>query len=577
MRLLDYYLQLRLADPDQEQLQISIKELAAQLCCTGKNAKLVLKRMEEEGWLVWTRGRGRGNVSQLQFVKPLAVAADAAWELLIEQGRLEEAAALLREPFPQQIKEQLAGKLHSLFGYQSGNASRDVLRIPIRRKLTELDPASVSITAESHLLHQIFDTLVHFNEKQKTIQPQLAHYWRQEDHGTVWTFFLRKGVRFHHGRTLTAQDVVHTFRRLMDPALPVVNRWMIDEMLHVEAVSPLQVTFRLRRPNRLFLHFLATSNCAILPQDVPFAETRLIGTGPFMMKHYTGQLLVLEAFPDYFRERAHLDRIELLLLPSDALYAFDYELPAQTGSEAQTYWMEEIGCRHTAFNLRKPGPLQDLHFRRALAEIVDGELLCRELGGRRTGPAHSFFPAISRTCHASKSLEAAREHLRLSSYQGETIRISHLGFSDGLEDVLWLQERCIRVGIQVELHPFTLRDYYREELFTQTDLLLMGEVFSTDTELSFMQVFQNDSCFISRFMSDAHRKELNQLLAPLFVTDDLAEREQLMRGIELFLQREYVMLFNYHVRKTRVLPDALHGVNLNGFGWADFRSLWIEA
>ena len=58
--------------------------------------------------------------------------------------------------------------------------------------------------------------LVQFDQT-LTIKPALAAFWRSSHDGLVWTFELRKDVKFHHGREVTADDVVYSFTRILDP------------------------------------------------------------------------------------------------------------------------------------------------------------------------------------------------------------------------------------------------------------------------------------------------------------------------------------------------------------------------
>jgi len=68
----------------------------------------------------------------------------------------------------------------------------------------------VAVAAESHFLYQLCHRLVMFDGETKSFLPQLAHAWESNAEMTARTFYLRKGVRFHHGRVLTGRDVEYT-------------------------------------------------------------------------------------------------------------------------------------------------------------------------------------------------------------------------------------------------------------------------------------------------------------------------------------------------------------------------------
>src|SRR5215831_16357370 len=87
-----------------------------------------------------------------------------------------------------------------------------------------LDPALVTDIYGGAVVRQLFDGLVQFDAHLKPI-PALAEFWEASPDGRVWTFTLRRGVTFHHGREVTAHDVVYSFTRLLDPhkRLPVTE------------------------------------------------------------------------------------------------------------------------------------------------------------------------------------------------------------------------------------------------------------------------------------------------------------------------------------------------------------------
>ncbi len=89
-------------------------------------------------------------------------------------------------------------------------------RRPLRQDPITLDPARISDIYGRSVAQQIFDGLVQFDHT-LTVVPALAQFWRASRDGLTWTFTLRPGVKFHHGRDVTADDVVYSLTRLLDP------------------------------------------------------------------------------------------------------------------------------------------------------------------------------------------------------------------------------------------------------------------------------------------------------------------------------------------------------------------------
>ena len=91
-----------------------------------------------------------------------------------------------------------------------------VYRRPLAHDPATLDPARLRDIYSLAVGQQLFDGLVQFDQT-LSIMPALAQFWVASRDGLTWTFTLRKGVKFHHGREVTADDVVYSFTRLLDP------------------------------------------------------------------------------------------------------------------------------------------------------------------------------------------------------------------------------------------------------------------------------------------------------------------------------------------------------------------------
>ncbi|MGO4277110.1 ABC transporter substrate-binding protein, partial [Paenibacillus sp. TAF58] len=108
------------------------------------------------------------------------------------------------------LREQFQVWLSGQFGFRSevqGQRRTDILRFPLTQTIHALDPAAIHYAGESHLVNQLFDGLVRTDAKGDQILPHLAHAWDVDASRTLWTFYLRKGVQFHHGREMLASDV----------------------------------------------------------------------------------------------------------------------------------------------------------------------------------------------------------------------------------------------------------------------------------------------------------------------------------------------------------------------------------
>src|ERR1700755_96395 len=112
-----------------------------------------------------------------------------------------------------------------------------VLRIGIGTSLTNLDPMMTTIGDEYIYDNLVFNGLTRMRED-LVVEPDLAESWTFSDDIKTWTFKLRKGVKFHDGQEMVADDVVAFFKRLLDPANTAPARSQFDMVEDVSASDP---------------------------------------------------------------------------------------------------------------------------------------------------------------------------------------------------------------------------------------------------------------------------------------------------------------------------------------------------
>lgn len=588
MKTAEHYLNILLSlppnQPESTEVSVTIQTLSEALECSPRNVKLILRRLEEEGFIEWRAGVGRGKASRMTLLKGINEIADEYFHKLLVKDKIKEAMDYLyRRSLPRPLHNKLRVMLDKRFGLQverTKNATLDVLRVTVNRRAAVLDPAFVSTSSEVFFLRQICDTLVSFDPVRNTYVPSLAHAWESDEEGRRWTFYLRKRVRFHHGRQLTTEDVLHTFQRLKDVRSP--SRWQIEEVERIETVSDHVISFYLKEPNRLFLNFFGSFYMSVLPHDVPFAERAIVGTGPFRMAEFSNQVFVLEAYEDYFKEKAHLDRVEVWYTPEDRRnerYLLpDWEETFHEKSHGGKTAHPIAGCQVLVFNFRKHAGIHRYHsFRKSIRMLYDRLAIIRELKGNRIAPAEGFLPTPGEQfLDRETTLEEARASLAESGYSGETLKLYYLDREEFEDDARWLQLRGEAIGLRLSIQPIPLADYYSTDADREADVLLICEALEDDTEWGYLRMFQDEASFLRRFMDNEQRRRLDESLRRFVTLSSPEQRADLLEKIERRLRDEYWILFGYHQSKIVRYHPALHGVTLDSFGWIDFSKLWVK-
>src|ERR1700758_987223 len=149
-----------------------------------------------------------------------------------------------------------------------------VLRTRLNADIRSTDPGTNRDANTDGVMAHIAEGLVAFRED-TSIGPMLADSWTVSDDGKTYAFRLRQGVKFHNGATMTADDVVWSLKRWLDPAtqwrcLSEFSATGIARIEKIEAPDPLTVAITIDRPTALFLPILARPDCgqtAIIHRD----------------------------------------------------------------------------------------------------------------------------------------------------------------------------------------------------------------------------------------------------------------------------------------------------------------------
>jgi peptide/nickel transport system substrate-binding protein len=167
-----------------------------------------------------------------------------------------------------------------------------------------------------------YDVLV-FRNPDLTLEPMLAESWLANEDASVWTFNLRRGVKFSHGKELMAEDVIFTFNRMFEVESPLTS--VMAKPTNMVAEDDYTVRFEFDGPNAPLLDSLVKYHAHITPSDVDpdrFA-TETFGTGPFRMtEHISGERTTFVRNDEYWWDPyPYPDDLIYLFLPSPEVRA----------------------------------------------------------------------------------------------------------------------------------------------------------------------------------------------------------------------------------------------------------------
>lgn len=181
------------------------------------------------------------------------------------------------------------------------------LRLAVNDSLPTLDPfLQNTVVSEWVLAKNVFEGLVRLEDGLP--QPCLASGWMQHDELT-WVFAIRRGVVFHDGRELSAEDVVASIERARSHRETAISSRVV-QVSSVLARDAHTVEVGLVAPWQVLLNRVARVP-VVAGADTEGPLESLIGTGPYRVAaHQTGEFLELERHPDYWGETPPIDRAQ---------------------------------------------------------------------------------------------------------------------------------------------------------------------------------------------------------------------------------------------------------------------------
>jgi peptide/nickel transport system substrate-binding protein len=217
----------------------------------------------------------------------------------------------------------------------------DTLIIESISEARRLDPASDYESAGWMVIQNVYEGLVALNGTDShSVVPLLAESWDISEDKMNYTFYLRKGVKFHDGTDFNADSVVYSLNRALK--MGQGPSWMLSQCMDLNSTQKMDdytVRIRLKNPYPSFLLVLTTPVAAIVSPTYVEANggvkegvldtwmnEHMCGTGPFKFDSWThNQQLTLIRNEEYWREPARLERVIIKTVDEISVRVMDLE------------------------------------------------------------------------------------------------------------------------------------------------------------------------------------------------------------------------------------------------------------
>jgi len=422
------------------------------------------------------------------------------------------------------------------------------------------------------------------------LRPVLAESWSPNQDGTVWTFKIRKGIKFQNGKDMKADDVVASIDRLADPknasnALSAFKGTLSKG--GTQKVDDYTVAFHLDAPNGNFPYLVSSDNynAIIIPADYAGDfEKNFIGTGPFKLEKYTPKVgASFVRNDDYWGPKALPDRTEWIfyqdlqagvLALQGNLVDVITQVPVQGGqallNDPKIRIIAEKTAAHQQVHMRcDMEPLNDARVRRAIALCLDREKMVKGLFRGRAdigndSPFAPVFPSTDKTVpQRKKDLRQAKELLAAAGHpNGFSVKLTTERYLEIPDYAVIIQNAVKPIGIDIQLNVEDQNAYYGKATFGQSDWLDSVMGITDYGARGVPNVYLSAPLKSDGTWNSAHfkNKEYDSLVSQYVLALDLGGQRAVAGKIQRLLLEETPIIFGYFYDFLTPVKKNLQGI-----------------
>ncbi len=485
------------------------------------------------------------------------------------------------------------------------------------------EPATMDPTATFEILSYALDRQLYNGLTDRTVEgkvaPGLAEKWETNDGGKTYKFTLQKGVKFHSGKELTADDVKYTFETILNPKREsgdgvsflsgvVGAKEMQDgkatELQGFKKINDYEFEISFVEPDIYFPEYCSVEPLYIIDKSAVegkgdnWWQTASAGTGPFKLKEYVkGQKIVLEANDSYFRGRPEVDTFEIKIVPEEDTALAMYQngeldicdisganvekakADEKLSKELKSYPMADM--TYLGFNQNLYKPFKDKRVREAFSLIIDREKMANKIMADTAYPLYGTIPVGFTGYNESiekinYNVERAKQLLAEAGYSDKNplpaLKLYSLPMDKDNAAYIAAQLKN-DLGIKVEpvqpdrakmledLHSFKLPFFIFGSTAAYGDArTVLFDVLGTKGTMNFMQ-YSN--------------KEFDSILEKASKLNDVEKRNELYQKAEKLAISDSAIAPMYTSKMYMLIKPNVEGVRLSGLGTDSFESVKI--
>jgi peptide/nickel transport system substrate-binding protein len=478
--------------------------------------------------------------------------------------------------------------LWGCFSTSQPNRPPGYLIVAIESNPTHLDPRYSTDANSNRIGVLLFNSLMRTDEYSR-FQPDLAEHWEAIDERT-YLFHLRKGVTFHDGRPLTAEDVKFTYESVLDPKNRSPKRASLKALMAVDQLGPYRVRFRLTEPHAPFLE---STTLGIVPAGSSVEKEKgrgaPIGSGPFVLEEFLpGEGVTLKAHSSYWEGAPSVAGLVIKIIPDAMVRALEFKkatvdflqndiepdmLPwLEKNTDAKILIRRGTTFQYIGINFEHP-ILKRLEVRQAIAVAIDRQAIIRHLLKGLATPAtgllsSSHWAYESSVPQVTYNREEAKRLLDRGGFpdpDGDgplprfklSYKTTTLDLRKRIAEAF--KEQLSRVGIELEIRTFEWGTFYSDIKKGNFHLYSLSWVGIRDPDFYF-NLFHSGSMPPHGDNRGRYRNpEIDRLLEKGRQTLSLEERKRTYSRVQTILARELPYIPLWWTKNVVVMRKSIQG------------------
>ncbi|MDO4564294.1 MAG: ABC transporter substrate-binding protein [Clostridia bacterium] len=483
-------------------------------------------------------------------------------------------------------------------------SAKDSVVFRLNADIATLDPHKTSGTANERIVQiQFYESLFgqdRFNDTTE-INPRLAESWQYlDDEKLQMEITLRKGVKFHNGDEMTADDVVFSLNRAKDSGYSSTLAAFWES---VEKIDDYTVVVHLTQAYGAIEKVLATPNCSIVckkftEESGDNLERTPCGTGPYVLSEWiTGDSVTVTAFADYWRGEAAIKTGKFVIITDNSTYLIalengEVDISNMMGTADVQTVIDNPDLSYTSsgsgnsghcilFNCGEGSIFADERMRLAVAAAIDREsIYISAFDGNGTISTNIMSMTVDEYPENFEAipfdLEYAKQLVIDAGYpDGVTISVPTIEAANYNKPAIVIQEQLGKIGIHLELDVMT-RAAWNEKVIGNSDFQITNWAVVPDFEDADAILYKLHSNSGVNFYN-INDPELDALLDAGRALEPGEERNQIyLEALELIRDKAYAISFlkdlrnvSYNSKLQGVVAFPEQRYQLFNFWWAE--------